>query len=249
VQLDQTLLFAGSTRKLFADDHRTGFAASGTTPATYTGNGPVTYTINGVDATQPLKVTLVWTDYPSTPDAPPMAPTLDNAASWNAARLVNDLDLTVSGPAGTYLGNVFTDGASSAGGEADRRNNVEQVLLTAPTAGAYTIAVQPTAVVEGPQDFAIVITGAWANVGGTTPPPGGDASPPEGGSAGAGGAAGAGGGPTTTPTPSDTTSGCNCELAHRRPVSGTALLALAALPLSMLRGRRRSGRRLGARRS
>jgi hypothetical protein len=51
VQLDQTLLFAGSTRKLFADDHRTGFAASGTTPATYTGNGPVTYTINGVDAT------------------------------------------------------------------------------------------------------------------------------------------------------------------------------------------------------
>jgi hypothetical protein len=165
--------------------------------------------------------------------------TLDNPASWNAARLVNDLDLTVSGPEGTYLGNVFTDGASSSGGEADRRNNVEQVLLTAPVAGAYTITVQPKNVQEGPQDFAIVVTGAWSNVGGTTPPPSSDAAPPP-----EGGAAGAGGGPPTTPPPDD--SGSGCSLARRQRTSGGALLFLATLPLAMLRGRRRVRGRSGA---
>lgn len=233
VQLDQALVFAGSTRKLFVDDHRTGIPAGGTTP--------VTYAINGVDPTQPLKVTLVWTDYPSTPDVPPMGAALDNPATWNAARLVNDLDLTVSGPAGTYLGNVFTDGASSSGGEADRRNNVEQVLLTAPASGAYTITVQPKAVVEGPQDFAIVVTGAWANVGGATPPPGSDAAAPEGG------AAGAGGGPTTPPPGGDGDDNCSCALSRPAPLSGGALAVLVAFPLAMLRGGRRIRRRSGAR--
>jgi hypothetical protein len=225
VQLDQALVFTGAARKLHVDDYRKGFEVGGSTP--------VTYTFNGVEPTQPLKVTLVWTDFPATPDVPPVGATLDNPASWNAARLVNDLDLTVSGPAGTYLGNVFTDGASSSGGEADRRNNVEQVLLTAPASGAYTITVQPKDVQEGPQDFAIVVTGAWSNVGGTTPPPGRDAAPPEDG------AAGAGGGTPTTPPPDDSSSGCSCELARRPPKSGGALLALATLPLAMLRGRRR----------
>ena len=50
--------------------------------------------------------------------------------------LVNDLDLTVTGPGGTYLGNVFAEGVSQTGGEADRRNNVEQVLIATPEPGA-----------------------------------------------------------------------------------------------------------------
>jgi hypothetical protein len=236
VQLDQALVFAGGTSKLYVDDHRVGFEAGATAPATYA--------ISGIDPTQPLKVTLVWTDFPSTPDSPPVGATLDNSASWTAARLVNDLDLTVSGPGGTYLGNVFTDGASSSGGEADRRNNVEQVLLTAPAAGAYTITVQPKAVIEAPQDFAIVVTGAWASIGGTTPPAGGDAAPTEGGAAGAGGAP-----PTTPPAGGDTDDSCSCELARRHSMSTGAMLVLATLPLAMLRGGRRIRRRAGARRS
>jgi hypothetical protein len=234
VQLDQALVFTGSTRKLYVDDHRAGFEVGATTP--------ITYTINGVEAS-PLKVTLVWTDYPSTPDTPPAAATLDDPASWNAARLVNDLDLTVTGPAGAYLGNVFAGGASTPGGEADRRNNVEQVLLNAPASGAYTITVEPKDVKEGPQDFAIVVTGAWANVGGTAPPSGIDAAPPEGG------AAGAGGGPSTPPPPPEEPEGsCDCALARRPPISRGTLLVLAAFPLAMLRGRRRLRRKSGARR-
>src|SRR5688572_33351180 len=68
---------------------------------------------------EPLKVTLAWTDFPSTP-----------AASIN---LVNDLDLEVSGPTGTlWRGNVFSGGLSATGGTADRRNTLEQVLLNSP---------------------------------------------------------------------------------------------------------------------
>jgi hypothetical protein len=63
-----------------------------------------------------LKVTLVWTDWPGNPGA--------------QFALVNDLDLTVSGPSGTYVGNHFLDGYSTSGGTADRRDVVEQVYLS-----------------------------------------------------------------------------------------------------------------------
>ncbi|HMI86848.1 MAG TPA: S8 family serine peptidase, partial [Polyangiaceae bacterium] len=151
IQLDRSLVFAGGVRKLMVDDHRATWAAGATTP--------VTYTVTGIAAGQQLKATLVWTDYPSVPDSPPAAqPTLDEPATWNAARLVNDLDLTVEGASSTYLGNVFTNGASSTGGTADRRNNVEQVLIASTTAGDYTITVTPFSIVQGGQDFALVVT-------------------------------------------------------------------------------------------
>jgi hypothetical protein len=158
--------------------------------------------------------------------------------------LVNDLDLTVVGPAGTYLGNVFSEGVSSLGGSPDRRNNVEQVLIAAPASGTYTLTVQPNAIVEGPQDFAIVVTGAWTN--GTTPPAG-DASSPEGG-AGAGGSGGAGtggSGGSATPPPDQTKDSCSCSIARKAPMSATAFLALAAAPLALLRRRWRWRRRDG----
>ena len=159
IQLDRAMVFAGGTRKLFVDDHRQGWSAAATTP--------VTYTFNGVDTTQPLKVTLVWTDYPGTPDSPPTSPSVGDSNTWNAARLVNDVDLSVSGPADTYLGNVFQSGISTTGGAADRRNNVEQVLLAAPAAGTYTIVVQPFSIVQSGQDFALVVTGSWQSTGGS----------------------------------------------------------------------------------
>jgi len=84
---------------------------------------------------EPLRVTLVWTDFP--------------AALSAAKTLVNDLDLKVAGPNGTYLGN---------GG--DTINNVEQVELLSPVNGIYNITVSGTNIPQGgPQPFALVISG------------------------------------------------------------------------------------------
>jgi serine protease AprX len=92
----------------------------------------------------PLKVTLAWTDYPSSTSA--------------ATNLVNDLDLVVTAPDGTtFTGNSFAGGWSVAGGSADRLNNVENVYVFAAAAGTWTISVSGYNVPQGPQPFAIVI--------------------------------------------------------------------------------------------
>jgi hypothetical protein len=100
IRLDQALFFTGGARKLWIDDQRQGVPAGATTS--------FTYTVNAVEASQALKVTLTYTDYPGMPDSPPAAqPSVTDSATWSAPRLVNDVDLTVTGPGGTYLGNVF----------------------------------------------------------------------------------------------------------------------------------------------
>ncbi|HEX5741394.1 MAG TPA: S8 family serine peptidase [Pilimelia sp.] len=111
----------------------------------------------------PMKITLAWTD---------------PAAKVNAATtLVNDLDLEVTGPGGTRLGNVFAGGWSTAGGSPDRRNNLENVHVQAPAPGTYTVRVRGAHVPLGPQTYALVMDGAAPGPGGvnrnpqlTTPP-------------------------------------------------------------------------------
>jgi hypothetical protein len=76
---------------------------------------------------QPLKVTIAWSDAPGAVGANPA--------------LVNDLDLTVTAGGATYRGNVFSGGWSTTGGSADRLNNLENVYVQAPAAGAVTITV------------------------------------------------------------------------------------------------------------
>lgn len=158
VRLDRALPFGASpSRRLYVDDHRRGLAAGDTTP--------ISWTFTGVDPAEPLKVTLAWTDYPGTPDSPPVAPTIGNSASWSAARLVNDLDLTVTSPSSAVLrGNVFSSGVSTSGGSADRRNNLEQVLVASPAAGSWTVTVTPFSIVQGDQELALVVTGRWTGV-------------------------------------------------------------------------------------
>lgn len=80
-----------------------------------------------------LRVTLAWFDaYP---------------ALGAAVQLVNNLDLEVTAPGGTiYRGNVFSGGQSTTGGSFDLLNTVEQVRLTAPAAGTYTVRVIGTGV-------------------------------------------------------------------------------------------------------
>ena len=148
VLLENSLFFTGQTRKLWVKDNATPFA-TGSTNEDRTFNFSVT-------AGESLKVTLAWTDFPSTLAANP--------------NINNDLDLIVTGPTGTvWRGNVFSGGASVTGGTADRRNTLEQVLLASPAAGVYTVTVRSFNVPNGPQPFALVVTGNA--VEGTTPPP------------------------------------------------------------------------------
>ncbi|TGC11367.1 S8 family serine peptidase [Methanolobus halotolerans] len=94
----------------------------------------VTYDI--ADSSDMLRVTLVWTDYPGLVSA--------------SKTLVNNLDLTVTGPEGTYYGNYDLSNAP------DDTNNVESIELTNPVAGIYTVEVNGTEINEGPQNFSLV---------------------------------------------------------------------------------------------
>jgi subtilisin family serine protease len=106
-----------------------------------------------VKAGQPFKVTLAWTDYPANPSAD--------------KTLVNDLDLSVKGPDGKeILGNAMlgTNGA-------DHTNNVENVVVAAPTAGTYTVTVKGYNIPQGPQKFSLVASGSIDGSTTPTPPP------------------------------------------------------------------------------
>ncbi len=97
---------------------------------------------------KPLKLSLVWTDYP--------------ASTTAAASLVNDLDLKVTAPDGTvYNGNDLTSPFNS---EADRTNNVETVAIPAPQQGTYSIEVTGYNVPYGPQPFALVYSSDFFSV-------------------------------------------------------------------------------------
>jgi len=121
---------------------------------TLTTNTSATYTYSIGTSGSPLKVTLAWSDYPST-----------TSASKN---LVNDLDLIMTAPDGTrYLGNVFAGGWSQPGGAADRTNNLENVYVQSAASGSWTVEVRGFNVPNGPQPFALVIDGAF----GAPPPP------------------------------------------------------------------------------
>jgi len=137
IQLDRALTFPGDERGLWVDDEPNGFA---------TDLDPVVTRRLRLSASGPLKAVLVWTDPPS--------------SSAAASNLVNDLDLEVEGPDGTFAGNAFAGGVSVSGGMADRTNNVEVVWLPAAAAGEWTITVAAHRVIQGPQPWALVVTGA-----------------------------------------------------------------------------------------
>lgn len=153
VLLDDALFFPGDVRKLWVKDDA-GFATGSTATQTFT------FT---VVAGQPFKATLAWTDFPSTPAA--------------SIHLVNDLDLTVVGPSGTFLGNVFSGGVSTPGGTVDRRNTLEQVLIASPAAGIYTVTVKAWNIPQGTQPFALVVTGNATEGGGGNQAPLANAGP------------------------------------------------------------------------
>ncbi|MCD6531356.1 S8 family serine peptidase, partial [bacterium] len=135
VELENVLYFAGDSRVLNVVDETAGLAATGEAD---------TYYYN-VGSTQPLEITLVWTDHDASALADPC--------------IVNDLDLTVHIGGNTYLGNVFSGRQSTTGGSYDRLNVVEEVLLKNPPAAECTVIVRAYDLAYTPQPYALVVTG------------------------------------------------------------------------------------------
>ncbi len=139
VKLEDVLYFQGDTNNLYIDDNLSGISTGGN----------VSYVVNATGGN--LKIVLVWSDYP--------------AAAGVSIALVNDLNLIVQGPSGTYYGNNFLNGESQTGGTADTLNSVEVFYLSNAPAGAYTITVEAANTPNGPQPYALVITGKFSGIG------------------------------------------------------------------------------------
>lgn len=107
--------------------------------------GSNTHTITVPAGLTDLKVMVYWTDK-------------EGSSGANNA-LVNNLDITLSDGTTTHLPWVLdhAPNATSLNTPAitgtDNRNNVEQVALTAPAAGTYTLTVNGTSVPFGPQRY------------------------------------------------------------------------------------------------
>jgi hypothetical protein len=93
------------------------------------------------DGTDPLKLSLVWTDYPGSTSA--------------STTLVNDLDLIITSPSGkVYVGNDFS---SPYNNNWDYKNNVENVFISLSEKGTYTIEIDAYNVPSGSQDFSLAV--------------------------------------------------------------------------------------------
>jgi len=136
IQLDRALYFSEDDHGLVVEDRGDGFATSSDRAV----SRGVLMPTGGE-----LKVVLAWSDPPS--------------SSTAAVNLVNDLDLVVEGPTGTYRGNVMSGGTSVPGGEADRLNNVEVVWLRDAVPGVWRVRVVPHRVQLAPQPWALVVVG------------------------------------------------------------------------------------------
>ncbi|MFN7326754.1 MAG: PKD domain-containing protein [Chitinophagales bacterium] len=113
-----------------------------------------THTVNVPSGLQQARLMLYWAD----PEA-----------AVNAAKaLVNDLDITVTGPNGTVYRPWKLNTAPNAtllnqpaGTGRDSLNNAEQVVLTNPASGAYTVTIKGFEVPQGPQAYYL----AWEWIG------------------------------------------------------------------------------------
>ena len=120
------------------------------------------------DGTGEIRVTLVWTD----PEA-----SSTTTHDSRTARLVHDLNLTVTGPDGAHypyvmpwVGNwsasKLNDAATTGVNTVD---NVEQVYLSAPVSGTYTITINHAGSLTGGQVYSLALTGGDLSSG--TPDP------------------------------------------------------------------------------
>lgn len=109
-----------------------------------TGNG-ISYQVQVPEGVESLRATLVWTDVPGSPAS--------------ALALTNDLDLLLRDPEGGEHLPFVLDKENPESDATTGRNavdNVEQVVVSTPTAGTWEIVVFGHAVPEGPNPFTVV---------------------------------------------------------------------------------------------
>jgi hypothetical protein len=133
--IDDVLYFPGDSSRTLLVDRRDGLSDQQF----------VEYQVQVTDPTRPLKIALCWTDAPGNPAS--------------QVQIVNDLDLIVTHDNSTYRGNYLLNYVSAAGGTRDSLNVEELVRLATPGAGLWTIRVEGRRVLQGPQPFALCITG------------------------------------------------------------------------------------------
>jgi len=107
-------------------------------------NDNYTFYVNSTQ--EDLKLTLAWDDYPGTPAA--------------AKELVNDLDLVVYAPNGSrhYPWTLDKNNPSTPAvqNQKDDINIIEQVLVSSPDTGAWTVLVNGTSIPQSPERYSLV---------------------------------------------------------------------------------------------
>jgi hypothetical protein len=148
-------LYPDGKRQVWLRDDKNGLSTSKSKTYQFSLGAPTLLTIESLEATGgPLHVTLIWTDYPGSPSA--------------GKALVNDLDLELIAPDGKhYYGNsgVYSSGSCLRGGLWDACNNVEGIIIPQAFDGTYSLIVYGYNVPNGPQPFALVVSGDCVNSG------------------------------------------------------------------------------------
>jgi hypothetical protein len=104
------------------------------------------------NSTEPLEVTIVWTD---------PAGTAQTGLNVTTSNLVNDLDLRITGPGGPFMPWILNPAnpANNATTGDNTRDNVENILIQNPGVGDYTITVDHKGALGAAQNFSIIISG------------------------------------------------------------------------------------------
>jgi hypothetical protein len=100
------------------------------------------YNFTILKSLNPLKITVVWTDY--------------SGPIGSGVTLVNDLNVVLVSPNGTeYFGNDFTSPYNSS---KDSLNNVEGIRIGSAEIGDYSLKIKGYNIPSGPQPFSFVIS-------------------------------------------------------------------------------------------
>ncbi len=138
-----SVITSNNTDQMIQENILSDTAASYTIPVTASGKGPLTATI-------------CWTDPAATVDEV-------NVLNNPARKLVNDLDLRVTGNGNTYMPwtlNRLSPGSPATHGD-DSLNNVEKILIPATVPGKpYTISVTHKGTLRnGSQAYSLIVSG------------------------------------------------------------------------------------------
>ncbi len=143
IDADSVLFFTGDTRRLIIKDDTVGVG---------TGQSKID-SFAVTSSTIPLRIAVAWTDTAA-------------AASANPT-LVNDLNVLLTAPTGTYYrGNQYSSGQSQANpANWDNRNVEECFRINSPATGVWRLTISGQNVPNAPMGFAYAITGGIGLVG------------------------------------------------------------------------------------